>query len=113
MAEPIRETEYQNLNATGQNLSLGETEISSFIVLNNTRSGAYVQIFNQLAANVTLGQTVPRFQMYAGPSINNFEQLLFIPPVRFDTALSAFATTLYNGSTGVSTGVSLQAIVGL
>lgn len=113
MAEPLQETEFQNLNATGQNLSSGEISISGLFVVNNTGSGAFVQFFNMAAASVTLGQTVPRFQFYVPPTNNPSVYLSLVPPLRFDTRLSAFATTMYTGSTGVATGVSVQALVGL
>ena len=113
MAEPIRETDFQNLNATGQNISAGETEISGILVLNNSGSGAFVQIFNKPATSVVLGTTVPRIEFYVPPTNNPSVYLPFIPPLRFDSQMSAFATTLATGSTGMANGVDLQAIVGL
>lgn len=109
MAEPLLPTHFWNIKNPGKNLSNGEVGVTAMIATNASVTAAWIQVFNVASTAVTLGTTRPLFCM-AVPSGSTTE-LLFSPPARFDTRLSAFGTTTPEGAVSIGDGVHLQILV--
>lgn len=84
----------------------GAGKLSFLNIINSSGAVVYVQLFNAIAANVTLGTTVPdlEFQVGVGVQLN--------PPfpadgVYFSNGMCAAATLTDRGNAGAPNGVSL------
>ena len=108
MAGYVRSTRFSGLNDTGQSISAGECRVTDIIVQNTSAAVAFVQVFDAAAANVTLGTTVPVFEILLALT-TGFQHIPFGDPVHFTTRMSAFSTTTAGGNTGSGAGVTLQA----
>ena len=80
-----------------------------FSVCDTTSVKGWLQLFDALAADVTLGTTVPKLSLPqsdgdAVPALNN----PFFPPrpINFKTAISAAFTTTATGATAVAGGLA-------
>lgn len=92
-------------------LSAVRTGVVTIELVNTTGSVAWVQVFNALAANVTLGSTVPLFSIPLAAT-NGFDTLDFGPnAMDFDTGLTLGATTAVAGGTPAGAGVYAQVVV--
>ena len=107
MAGYARATHFTGLSDTGQNITAGIARVSHINALNRSAATAFIQIFDLAAASVTIGTTVPLFEILLAAS-TGFESISFSPPVEFITRMSAFSTTTDGGSTGSAAGVVLQ-----
>lgn len=107
MSQVLQSTHFRNLNATGQNLSNGTCRVGKVIATNTSAAVAFVQIFNAAAADVTLGTTRPKYQIFL-PSSTGYVDLSWEPHDWFETRMSVFSTTTTEGSTGSADGVNIQ-----
>lgn len=72
--------------------------IDGIYVLNETAADAYLQFFNKLAADVTVGSTVPDFVVAIG--INAKSDITFRKPISFGIGLVVASTTERGNNTG-------------
>lgn len=91
-----------SVNATVENLSQRATNLYDIVAFNEDAAVRWLQLFNALAANVTIGTTPPTISLPlsqdASPNLINIYH--FDPPLRFSVALSYAITTTVNGLTG-------------
>ena len=96
-----------NLRSTGKVFSAltDDTEVAvaskpclidSIHVLNETGADAYLQLFNALLADVTIGTTAPT--LVVGVSPNDVQSITFRKPIRFNIGLVVGSTTERAGS---------------
>ncbi len=98
---------YRNLNATATAVATQRTGISKIAITNTSGSLTFVQIFNDVAANITLGTTRPVVSIPVAS--NAWEHVDFYPQeALFLTAVTAYATTTVEGNTGSGNGVFMQ-----
>jgi len=94
-------------NNTAQTLNVGRTHLHKIIVENPNSATAYVQIFDALAADVTVGTTTPD---YVIPVLGNSGTVDdYIPSLRFKTGVTYACTTTPTGNTDPTTGLVLSA----
>jgi hypothetical protein len=96
----------KNVNATLVQAQTGSTNLKGVTVVNSSAATCFVQMFNALAANVTLGTTVPDYQIQvaANSTFSSNE-----PPegLIFPTGLVIASTTTDGGLTGSAAGVEV------
>lgn len=107
MSATVRATHIQNLNGTGQNGTNGKAGVVKIILTNNQGAVAWVQIFDALAANVTIGTTVPLLSVPLAATVGVMD-IDFFPGWIFQTRCLLFATTADEGNTGSNNGVMAQ-----
>jgi hypothetical protein len=72
---------------------------------NPNTSKVYVQFFDALSANVTLGSTTPTFVIVL-PASSTLDDPTLTIPINFSTGLTFAVTTTATGSTAPSTGIT-------
>lgn len=98
-------TPYRNpdVDETEDNVKTSETELYWCHVVNLTASTLYLQMYNDTAANVTVGTTPPTFT-FPIPTLGDTNgagwALGFPGGTNFSAALSVAATTTFDGSSG-------------
>ncbi len=99
--------------ATAETMTTDPARLLSVHAANLTTADAYLQLFDALIANVTVGTTVPD-QIFlvpagngtlAGALIEEYET----PGARFITGIAYAATTTPTGNTAPATGITLTA----
>lgn len=94
------------LTNSAVNVVTGQHNLQTMVIYNPNVSVEYVQIFDALAANVTVGTTVPKMVIPLPAStvidlpIENSAQVTFF------TGISVAATTSATGSSAPSTGIT-------
>ena len=91
-----------NLTNTKTEVNASATAIYGIHVFNPDAAAMYLQLFNALAANVTVGTTVPDLS-FGIPGGGGSLTLIFPLPIDFATALTIASTTSATGSTGPGT----------
>ena len=85
-----------------------------FIELSNIDNADYfLQLFDALAADVTLGTTTPNLSLLIPAGDSTFRGAMdkvFSPPLKFETAISYGVTTTATGSTGPTTALAMNAV---
>lgn len=96
----------KGLNATLVQVTSGCTNFKGVTVLNNSGAACFVQFFNALAANVTLGTTVPDYEVFCP---NATTVAISEPPEGniFPTGLCMASTTADGGAGGSAAGVNV------
>ena len=110
MGSPVGAGHIRNLNATVINATNGVSETTLIVATNTSGVLTFIQVFDAVAADVTLGTTRP---VLSAPVANNTMETLYFGPIGWyiGTRLSAAATTTVEGSTGAADGVYLQVFV--
>lgn len=93
---------------TAVNVKQASGNLYGWLIQNTNASVCYVQVFDSLAANVTLGTTVPKLFIPLGPNTGGPTQSspTQLSTLGFATALSVAATTTPTGNTTCATGVA-------
>lgn len=108
MAQSVAQTQVVDLAATVTNLTAGGARAAKVIAMNTSAATAFVQVFDLAAADVTLGTTVPKYQIVLAAT-TGFVDLDFSWLDVFLTRMSAASTTTSGGATGSAAGVRIQA----
>lgn len=95
---PIREKKtYRNVGATEVEVSQNSIVLSGILFHNDDAAVAFIQMFDALAANITVGTTVPDVVIRLAADS-------FLPvdchDMKFSTALTFVVTTTAEGNTG-------------
>lgn len=93
---------------TAQTLKAGKTYLHKIIVENPNGAKAYVQLFDALAADVTVGTTVPDYVVPVLAGAGTVDD--YIPGILFTKGVTYACTTTPTGSTDPTTGLVLSAI---
>jgi hypothetical protein len=100
----------RGLNATVVQATLGCTNLAGVVVTNSSAAACFVQLFNALAANVTIGTTLADLQVEvaAGGTVS-----LPMPPqgAIFGTGIAIASTTTDNGATGSAATITAYLMV--
>jgi hypothetical protein len=96
----------RNANATLVQVTAGSTNLKSVTVVNAQAATVFVQFFNALTANVTLGTTTPDYEIQVAAN-STFTTSLPSEGLIFPTALCVGSTTTEGGLTGSANGVML------
>jgi hypothetical protein len=83
------------------------TNLYGYHIYNPGTAMAYIQLFNAMSADVTLGTTAPAIVL-AIPPEGGLDMAQGSVPVTFSRAMTLAATTTPTGATGVSTGVLIN-----
>jgi len=96
----------RDLGSTGVNVKASPTTFYGLTIVNNQAAVAYIQAFNDIVFNTTLGTTPPFWEI--GVAASSSLSVPF-PSVgkRFSRALSLFSTTAEGGGTGSAAGVQV------
>lgn len=97
---------FRDLAAAIQTVKTCTGRLFGIEIINNQAATAFVQLFDLLAANVTLGTTTPdkEFQVAAN---GHLELWCADPGVSFDTGIAIASTTTEKGSVGSAAGVQV------
>lgn len=76
-------------------------------VQNPNASDAWVQFYDALSANVTVGTTTPKLSLYV-PASGAYDSLHTAFPVNFETAVTIATTTTVGGGTAPGAGLVVQ-----
>jgi len=85
------------------NLITGSGDLVGLHIHNEHPADIYIQVFDALAANVTLGTTSPKFSFEIPAGGSREENPGTMGPIHFNTAISYAATTESTGGTAAST----------
>lgn len=107
MSEPVRATQFLNVNATAVNLTNGIAWIARLRAVNSSSAAAWVQVFDLAAADVTAGTTRPLFEVPMAATSGSAD-IEFSHPMIIRTRLSVVSTTASEGGTGSADGVKVQ-----
>jgi hypothetical protein len=101
----------QNLQGT-QAIKATAGTLYNLAIVNTTAAIAYVQLFDAATGSVTLGTTVPDWEVAVPASSSvGLAQLANAPAgIPFGTAISVAATTALDGATTIATGLDLFAV---
>lgn len=88
----------------------GQHNLQTMVLYNPNGSVEYVQLFDVLAAGVTLGTTIPKMVIPIPASTAIDLPIENSAQVTFFTAISVAATTTATGSTAPSTGITANII---
>ena len=93
---------YFSASNAGAKTSVGANAASLFgwQLLNTTGAVAYVQIFDKVSANVTVGTTAP--DLVIGLAANGQIHAQFIQGIPFVSGITIACTTTRNGATGAA-----------
>lgn len=105
MASTTNPTLIKDLAGTVKAGTAGKAEVTRLVITNTNASTTFVQIFDALTANVTLGTTVPLVTIPVVATTGNYTLESGRFPWLFDTQMSVAATTTALGLTGSGTGV--------
>lgn len=90
----------------------GRTLVFNLNIINNTITDNFIQMFDAVVANVTVGTTVPKYSFLVpggtGASNRGVLSITFSAPLQFDTALSVAITTDIGGSGAPATDGSVN-----
>ena len=97
---------YRNaaLQATKQAVSTAKTRLYGLHVYNPNSTDAFLQLYDALVANVTVGTTTPTATFWI-PALSGLDDQTFTVPEEYNTALVVAATTTVGGSTNPTTGL--------
>ncbi len=87
-------------DSPGASVKVGAGLLYGWHIQNAAGAITYVQLFDALIANVTLGSTTPTFVI--GVQASGATSLALHKPLKFATGLVAFATTTPTGSTAAT-----------
>ena len=93
-----------------QSVATGASRLFGFYAINTQAStAAYVQIFDLLVANITIGTTVPDEQLYVAGTSSAY---LWLPEagLYFANGISIQSTTAAGGASGSASGVTVYAM---
>ena len=107
MSEPVRGTQFLNINATVVNLTAGIASIAHLRAVNSSAAIAWVQFFDLAAADVTAGTTKPLFEVPLAATSGS-EDIDFGHPMIVRTRLSVLSATASEGGTGSADGVKVM-----
>jgi hypothetical protein len=110
VAQSVATTQVVDLAATVTNITAGVARVTKVIAMNTSAATAFVQVFDCAEVNVTLGTTVPKYQIVLAAT-TGFVDLDFGFADSFLIRMSAASTTTSGGSTGSAAGVRVQAWV--
>lgn len=96
-----------NVNATVQAIKARPGFLFGLTILNNQGVATYVQIFDFLAANVTVGSTVPARE-YLVAANSQLSAVIGSLGIQFAKGIVCAATTTQGGATGSAAGVFVQ-----
>ena len=87
-------------------VTIGETTLMGLSIVNNQAAVIFVQLFNALVANVTLGTTVPDYEFSVAASTS---VVVALPAcgIRFGLGITAGSTTTEKGATPSAAGVQV------
>ena len=108
MAQSVATTQIVDLAATVTNVTAGVARVTKVIAMNTSAATAFVQVFDLAAADVTLGTTVPKYQILLAATTGFVELDFGSEADSFLIRMSAASTTTTGGSTGSAAGVRLQ-----
>ena len=101
--------------STAENVGTTNRWLHYFHVVNSNLVDAYIQLFNALAADVTVGTTAPN-QSYLVPAGNGVDagafEASFPDGLYFSTALSFACTTTPTGNGNPTTALTVNMSVG-
>jgi hypothetical protein len=107
---PAQKVNFPNLGTgTIQPIALSTARLFGLYAINTSGAAAYVQIFDALVANITLGTTAPDEQLLVA-SAGTAYLLLPQDGLYFANAISVQSTTAVSGSTGSASGVYVYAM---
>lgn len=95
--------------ATVANIKAAPGNIYGYLVENSNATKSYLQIFKTLAANVTLGTTVPDFVIFV-PATGAADAFAVVPILHSDVGLSMAATTTPTGNTAPGSGLMVNVL---
>lgn len=104
-----RQSPYRNTNllATKQEVKQGATDVEYFNVYNPDAALAYLQLYDALAANVTVGTTTPTHSIPV-PAGAIYDVPL-LQAMQFDVGLTIAMTTTPGGAIAPGTGAVVNA----
>jgi hypothetical protein len=85
---------------------IGGTNLMGISIVNNQAAVIFVQVFNALIANVTLGTTVPDYEFSVAASTSVVVPLPACG-IRFGAGITAGSTTTEKGATPSAAGVQV------
>ena len=97
---------------TAQTMKAGMGRLHFLEVSNINAADAYLQLFDVLAANVTVGTTTPKMTLLVpkGDGANRGAMdVTFDPPVNFDVGITYACTTTATGNGDPTTGLVVNA----
>lgn len=113
MPSPVITPNFQGTgNATARNIKAASGRLY-FVEASNIDAGdRFLQLFDALAADVTVGTTTPVLSLFIPAGDATFRGAMdkfFDPPIQFAAAISFAVTTTATGSTGPTTAVVVNA----
>jgi len=85
---------------TKTTVKAGKGQLHNLVLQNTTAAKAYLQCFNKLAADVTVGTTVPDFVIPLAASVS--QSFPFPMPIDFSIGLVIAGMTTATGNTGAA-----------
>lgn len=88
-------------------VTIGSGVLSGIQVCNNQGAACFIQLFDALIANVTLGSTNPDWEFSVAANTSTFFNPLPAAGLKLRTGLVAGSTTAEKGGTGSAAGVQV------
>ena len=103
MANNVANNKYSNaaLDETKDTVTVGETYLANIVVSNRDTAEVSIQLFDKLAANVTVGTTVPDWIVTVPAS--SVSNILMTLPILFGTGIVAACATTPTGNSAPGT----------
>lgn len=98
---------FRNLAGTVQVVKAGPGVVTGLEIVNNQAAIIFVQIFDKVAAGVTLGTDTPDLEYTVPASSSLNVEIGDDNGVNFNTAISIASTTTEAGATGSAAGVQV------
>jgi len=104
---PAEMLQVRDLAATKPQIVTGEGILTGIQVCNNQAAVVFIQLFDALAANVTLATTNPIWEFSVAASTSTYTNPLPANGLKFRIGLVAASTTTEKGLTGSAAGVQV------
>ena len=94
------------VTTTNETVQIGESLLFGYNIHNTTAADGFIQLFDALIADVTVGTTVPTYVIPVGA--NGVPSEDFVIPILFKIGIVIASTTAVTGATGAIQDVSLR-----